>query len=51
MMGRLQFWLQGHPERGWKQGGPAKRPWVAIALGNFIADVRYWAWRLSGKEL
>lgn len=44
MMGRLQFWLQGH---GYP---PPYRPWVAVWLGNRISDVRYWVWRLRGGE-
>lgn len=42
MMGRLQLWLQGHPNK--------RRPWPAIWLGNRISDGRYWLWRLSGGQ-
>ena len=42
MMGRLQFWLQGHPNK--------QRPWVAIWLGNRLSDGRYWLWRARGGK-
>lgn len=39
MLGRLQFWLQGHPNK--------HRPWAAIWVGNQISSARYWTWRLT----
>lgn len=41
-MGRLQFWLQGHPNR--------RRPWALIWLGNQISSARYWWWRARGSR-
>lgn len=41
-MGRLQFWLQGHPNK--------RRPWAAIWIGNRISDVRFYWWRLRGGK-
>lgn len=40
MMGRLQQWLQGYPNK--------RRPWVAVWLGNLISSCRYWLWRARG---
>lgn len=39
---RLQAWLQGWPNK--------RRPRVVIALGNLVADLRYWTWRLGGRD-
>lgn len=41
-MGRLQFWLQGHPAK--------RRPWRVQQLGNLISDLRYWTWRVTGGK-
>lgn len=40
MMGRLQFWLQGHPNK--------YRPWAIVWVGNLISDLRYRWWRARG---
>lgn len=34
--GALQWWLQGHPDK-W-------RPWFMARIGNWISDMRFWAW-------
>lgn len=41
-MGRLQFWLQGYPNK--------RRPWAVSWLGNRISDVRYLLWRARGGK-
>jgi hypothetical protein len=38
--GRLQFWLQGWPDK--------QRPWLSVWLGNRISSARYWVWRAWG---
>jgi len=43
LLGRAQFWLQGFPNR--------RRPWLLVRVGNAISDLRYWAWRRSGRPL
>lgn len=43
MLGRLQSWLQGYPNKD--------RPWFAIRLGNWISDIRYYWWRYRKEEL
>jgi hypothetical protein len=40
MLARLQFWLQGRPNK--------YRPWWVARIGNAISDLRYWAWRARG---
>ena len=42
MLGRLQFWLQGYPDK--------QRPWVSLWVGNQISSARYWTWRLTFGE-
>ena len=40
----MQTWLQGcYPHA-------PHRPWLMWKLGNFIADCRYWTWRLTGGK-
>ena len=36
-LGHLQTWLQD-------------KPFPIAHLGNFVSDVRYWAWRLFTRE-
>jgi hypothetical protein len=42
-LGRLQFWLQGWPDKG--------RPWAVAWLGNRVSDLRFWLWQASGAAL
>jgi hypothetical protein len=42
LLAGTQFWLQGHPDKN--------RPRLAVRLGNFVADVRYAIWRLTGWD-
>lgn len=48
-MGRLQWWLQGHPTAS--RPYPVDRGRIATWVGNRISDARYWAWRLGGGTL
>lgn len=40
VLSRVQFWLQGHPNK--------RRPWFLVRLGNAISDWRFWRWETSG---
>lgn len=45
MMGRLQEWLHGAPNRE-SDWAPRRRPSWVLALGNRVSDVRFWTSRL-----
>ena len=42
MLGRLQFWLQGYPDK--------PRPPAVLWVGNQLSSARYWTWRLTFGE-
>lgn len=42
LLAGTQCWLQGWPDK--------ERPRLAVRLGNFVADIRYAVWRLTGWE-
>ncbi len=48
-LGDLQAYLQGYPtaENHWMV---QKRSRLQMTLGNLVADVRYWGWRLTGGK-